>query len=227
MQGRTERLPVSQFRLTDIPAITKQRVHLVVDQRPDAQPLVVPTLVARGRQPGKTLLVIGAVHGDEYESPVAIQDIFEDLVPTRMRGSFVGVPVVTIYAEMMGEGRCRPVDVERARQGIRQVLAYLGITEGPYPSVPPRYVLEMPEHVSGHLQSDHPSPASGIFVPAVGLWDPVEQGQSLGQVRDADGTVLAHVRAARRGRVLFLRTLPRVRSGDALAFVLALPDSTP
>jgi predicted deacylase len=137
----------------------------------------------------------------------------------------LGIPA--IYAEMMGEGRCRPVDLERARQGIRQVLAYLGITEGPYPSVPPRYVLEMPEHVSGHLQSDHPSPASGIFVPAVGLWDPVEQGQSLGQVRDADGTVLAHVRAARQGRVLFLRTLPRVRSGDALAFVLALPDSTP
>jgi hypothetical protein len=91
------------------PAITKQRVHLVVDQRPDAQPLVFPTLVARGRQPGKTLLVIGAVHGDEYEGPVAIQDIFEDLVPTRMRGSFVGI---------------------------------------------------------------HPSPASEVFVPAVGLWVP-------------------------------------------------------
>ena len=50
MQGRTERLPVSQFRLSDIRAITKQRVYIVVDQRPDAQPLVFPTLVARGRQ---------------------------------------------------------------------------------------------------------------------------------------------------------------------------------
>jgi len=42
-------------------------------------------------------------------------------------------------------------------------------------------------------------------------------------VRHPDGRTLAEIRATRAGRVLFLRTLPRVFSGDAVAFVLALP----
>lgn len=55
----------------------------------------------------------------------------------------------------------------------------------------------------------------------------VEQGQPLGEVRHPDGTVLAEVTAARAGRVPCLRTLPRVFTGNMLAYVLALPDRAP
>ncbi len=102
------------------------------------------------------------------------------------------------------------------------MLAYLGIVEGTYPTRPPRYVVEMPAPGSGHLQVDHPSPTSGIFVSRVDLWERMKAGQPLGQVWHPNGTVLAEVASARDGRVLFLRTLPRVFAGDALAYVLPL-----
>lgn len=101
-------------------------------------------------------------------------------------------------------------------------MAYLGMIEGPYPTRSPQYFVEDPRPGSGHLQVDHPSPTGGLFLPHVEVWDAVRAGQLLGEVRHPDGTVLAAIRAARAGRVLFLRTLPRVFAGDALAFVLAV-----
>ena len=331
----TEVIPVGAFSSGEFPAGVKRRLELFIDNLPDGQRLAFPTLVVRGARPGKTLLAVGAVHGDEYEGTVAIQDLFDELDPGSLRGTFVGIPVMhgpafiaarrespldglnlarvfpgsatgsptmriahafhehlirqadllldihsggnvyaiqhlsgyqlrdgdvgriqreaavafgaglvwgtsglpgrtlssagelgvpSIYVEMQGEGRCRPEHLERARQGIRNVMAYLDMMDGDYPSARPRYFVEMHEPGSGHLQVDHPSPTSGIFVPAVGLWDPVRAGQVLGRVRHADGRVLAEVPSARSGRVLVLRTFPRVFSGDTVAFVLALPE---
>jgi len=328
-------MPITEFSVAGVSPGATQRLRLVIDRLPDGQDLAFPAVVARGRAPGKTLLVTGAVHGDEYEGPVAIQDVFAALDPETMRGTFVGVPVTNgpafaaatreggwdhqnlarifpgrrdgtpseriahayathlltqvdllldmhsggtayaihplagyqlrpgdlgriqraaamafgldlvwgtgglpgrslsaagerglpaIYVEMPGEGRCRPDDRATAARGIRRVLAFLGILEDVAPADPPRYLVEMEATGSGHLQADHPSPTSGLFVPAVQVWDRVARGQSLGEVRDPDGTVLAEVPAARDGRVLFLRTLPRVVSGDALAFVLAIAE---
>ncbi len=335
MTRDVDRLPVDTFQITQIPPGSTRRLELVIDHLPDGQRLSFPTLVARGTHSGKTLLAIGGVHGDEYEGPMAIQNVFNEIVPSAMRGTFVGIPVMNgpafaaaqreghwdhlnlarvfpgsgsgsptmriahafrehllpqadllldlhsggnayaikhlagyqlrdgevgrlqreaavafgadlvwgtgglpgrtlsaagelgipaIYVEMRGEGRCLPEDLARASDGLRNVLAYLGIVEGAYPTQQPRYVVEMPAPGSGHLQVDHPSPTSGIFVARVGLWDRVRAGQTLGQVCHPDGTILADVASARDGRVLFLRTLPRVFAGDTLAFVLPVPD---
>jgi predicted deacylase len=88
----------------------------------------------------------------------------------------------------------------------------------------PRYCFETTGDEAGHLQVDNPSPTSGLYVPAVEVWSPVEKGQKLGEVRHPDGTVLAEIRSPRAGRVLFQRSVPRVFSGDFLAYVLELPD---
>jgi predicted deacylase len=339
MSGRAvvyvpEPLPVGAFDVRALPGPGKRRYELVIDTLPDGQHLAFPALVVTGARAGKTLLVCGAVHGDEYEGTVAIQDVFETLDPTALRGSFVGIPVVNgpafaaarregpwdglnlarvfpgdaagsptlriahafrahvlpqadllldihsggnayaiyhfagyqlregevgrvqreaaiafgaplvwgtaalpgrtlsaagelgipaVYVEMRGEGRCRPADRARAVEGVRRVMAYLGMVDEPYPGEPTPAIVEDPRPGSGHLQADHPSPTGGLFVPRVDLWDAVTAGQLLGEVRHPDGTVLATIPAARAGRVLFLRTLPRVFAGDALAFVLPLP----
>ncbi len=335
MRDEVRQIPVGGFHARDIPAGSTQRIELVIDHLPDGQHLAFPALVARGPRPGKTLLVIGAVHGDEYEGTVAIQDVFEELDVAAMRGTLFGIPVMngpafaaarregawdglnlarvfpgsatgsptmriahafrehvlrqcdllldvhsggnayaiqhlsgyqlregevgriqraaaisfgadlvwgtaglpgrtlsaagelgipSIYVEMRGEGRCRPQDRDRARQGIRNVMAFLGIIDGRYPTNPPRYFVENAESGSGHLQVDHPSPTGGIFVPAVDVWERVRAGQVLGWIRHPDGRALAEIPSARAGRVLFLRTHPRVFPGDTVAFVLTLPE---
>jgi predicted deacylase len=334
MRSTAEALPIAEFRLADLPPGTKRRVHLLVDQLPGGQPLAFPTLVVRGQQPGPTLLINAATHGDEYEGIVAIQDIFEQLDPAALRGTFCGIPVLNglafaagtresdvdhlnlarifpgdphgspslriadafqrylldqadlyidmhsggnayaikelagyqlrpgelgerqraaaiafgvdlvwgsealpgrtlssagdhsipaIYVELLGEGRCRPRERATAIQGIQRVMAWLEMHDAGLPPAPPPLVIETRGEQAGHLQIDHPSPVGGIFVPEVELWEAVVAGQRLGVVRHPDGTPLAEIPAARAGRVLFLRTFPRVFSGDGLAYVLDVP----
>jgi predicted deacylase len=50
-------------------------------------------LVVRGRHDGKTLVAFGGVHGDEYEGPMAIHQLFRSLDPRSMSGNFVAVPI--------------------------------------------------------------------------------------------------------------------------------------
>ena len=329
-----EQIPVSEFRIEDIRPGTRTRLELVVDILPGGQPLVFSTLIVRGSRPGRTFLVTGGVHGDEYEGPVAIQDVFGELDPMSLSGTFAAIPILNtpafttatreggwdyqnlarifpgsptgtiseriayafsmhvvgqadfyadlhaggngyrikrfagyqivdselntmqraaaiawgfdlvwgtaalpgrslsaareggvpaIYVEMPGEGRCRPEDCSQARQGLWNLLAFLEMVPGDFPTIPPEFCFETATAGAGHLQVDHPSPASGLFVPAVDVWEPVAKGQSLGQIRHPNGTVLADVPSDRAGRVLFLRTLPRVFAGDFLVFVLETP----
>jgi predicted deacylase len=330
-----EEILVSDFDPERIPRGSKQRVLLVIGKLPDGGQLVLPVLIVRGAAPGKCLLATGAIHGDEYEGPVAIQDFFSESDPQRMSGSFLGIPVLNgpafeagnrlgpwdqldlarvfpgnpngrpteriahafharllsfadlyldlhsggiayaikalagyqvrpgkvgemqrraavafgldlvwgsavlpgrslssawergkpaIYVELGGEGRCHRPNVELVRRGIKNLLALLGIIREAFPTERPRHFLETLEEGSGHLQSDHPSPVSGLFLAEVALWDRVKRGQPLGSIRQADGGILAEVPAARAGRVVFLRTFPRVTAGDCLAHVLRLED---
>ena len=327
----TEQMPVTQFRVDRLPLGSKNRLHLLIDTMPDGSPLMFPMLVVRGSKPGKTLLTTGMVHGDEYEGPIAIQDVFAELDPQQMQGTFFAIPVVngpamaagtreggwdhlnlarifpgsasgssseriadaltkhiypqadlyadlhaggncyqiveyagyqmiedpngktqreaaiafglslvwgtsplpgrslssaremsipSIYVEMAGEGRCRPDVLARTKQGVSNLLAYLGVVAGTYPIAEPQWLVE-DSAVSGHLQIQGTSPMSGLFVACVSVWDRVAEGDRLGDVRHVDGRVLAVIHAPHAGRVLFLRTFPRVFSGDCLCYVLA------
>jgi len=334
MKSTAQALPIAEFRIADLPPGTKRRFHLLVDQLPSGQPLIFPALVVRGQQPGPIVLINASTHGDEYEGIVAIQDIFDQLDPATLSGTFCGIPVLNglafaagtresdvdhlnlarifpgdphgspsmriahafqhylldqadlyvdmhsggnayaikelagyqlrpgelgerqraaalafvvdlvwgsealpgrtlssagdhhipaIYVELLGEGRCRPRDLATATQGIQRVMAWLEMLDVSLPPAPPPLVIETRGDQAGHLQIDHPSPVGGLFVPEVELWQAVAAGQRLGVVRHPDGTPLAENSAARAGRILFLRTLPRVFSGDGLVYILDVP----
>ena len=53
----------------------------------------LPILLARGRNPGKVLVVMAGVHGDEYEGVRAILDTYAVLDPNEMSGDLLAVPV--------------------------------------------------------------------------------------------------------------------------------------
>lgn len=312
----------------------KSRTALVVDALPDGQPLALPALVARGAEPGRTLLATGAVHGDEYEGTLAIQDLFAELDPARMAGTFIGIPVVNgpafnagartgshdhqdlarvfpgsadgspterlahalteyvmphadlyadlhsagadyrierfagyqlrpellaaqreaaiafgfdlvwgtaalpgrslsaaaakgapaIYVEMEGEGRGRPESCAAALQGLRNLLALMGIMAGDHPRQRPRYLVEDDRAGSGHLQAANRAPTSGLFLPGVAVWDRVAAGDRLGVIRRADGRTAAEIRSAAAGRVLLVRTRPQVTAGDSAAYVIEVDE---
>lgn len=131
-----------------------------------------------------------------------------------------GVP--SIYVENRGEGRLRTAQRASATQGIRNVMAYLGMVEGDFPTTEPEFSFQTLGEEAGNLQLDYLSPFSGLFVPGAELWDPVKKGDVLGHVRHPDGAELAEIRAEETGRILVLRTFPQVMAGQSLLHILAM-----
>lgn len=67
-------------------------------QKPDCSNYQIPLIVIEGTRPGKTLLVDGAMHGDETEGSEAIIKIAAELENSDFAGTFVGVPALNMEA---------------------------------------------------------------------------------------------------------------------------------
>lgn len=132
--------------------------------------------------------------------------------------------VPAIYAEITGEGRCRPDDVARYVHGVRQLLALLGISRGTLEVREPTWFVEDDRPKAGFLQVQNRAPFGGYFEPNVGVLSPVLRGQRVGVLRDAFGVVRHEVTATHQGRIVFLRTYPRVLAGDPLCTVVEMKE---
>ncbi len=65
---------------------------------PLSTPVCIPVMVARGQEDGPVFGVTAAVHGNEVNGIAVIQRLFARLDPKTLRGTVVGVPVVSAYA---------------------------------------------------------------------------------------------------------------------------------
>lgn len=75
------------------PAGSKTTVKLDVAPLATGQMLQLAVHVIRGVQPGKTLVVLAGVHGDEYDGIEAIRELRQALDPAEMSGTVIAVPV--------------------------------------------------------------------------------------------------------------------------------------
>lgn len=70
----------------------------------------VPLYIACGPQPGPTVLAIGGTHGDEYEGPVGLKNLIQELDPLALvKGRFIVVPVLNVPA-FKADRRDSPLD---------------------------------------------------------------------------------------------------------------------
>ncbi|UWR10001.1 N(2)-acetyl-L-2,4-diaminobutanoate deacetylase DoeB [Sulfitobacter mediterraneus] len=65
------------------------------------------TVIANGT--GPTALLTGANHGDEYEGPIALQDLAVTLTPDQITGRVIILPMMNMPAFAAGK-RCSPID---------------------------------------------------------------------------------------------------------------------
>ncbi|MBI3962712.1 MAG: succinylglutamate desuccinylase/aspartoacylase family protein, partial [Deinococcus sp.] len=100
---------VADFDLDALPRSTKQGLTLEVTVLPDGSPVTLPVLVARGGSAGPALLVLAGVHGDEYEGMRAIWEVYGQLDPAHLHGTFLAVPVANGPAFAAGT-RESPID---------------------------------------------------------------------------------------------------------------------
>jgi predicted deacylase len=98
--------PTSPF---DLAPGTKARGWLPVSRRPGGGEIAIPWMAIRGAADGPVLAVNGSVHGDEYEGGEAIRQLWAELDPTRLRGTWIGVPAVNVAAYEIAN-RFSPLD---------------------------------------------------------------------------------------------------------------------
>lgn len=85
--------------------------HLLLPWSDNSNPLgghPVPILVAAGA-PGPTLLLTAGVHGDEFEGPVALLDLWRGVDPAGLRGRIVVLPALNAPA-VRAASRTSPLD---------------------------------------------------------------------------------------------------------------------
>lgn len=86
------------FVIANLPRATKATDWLSVATRADGSEWRLPVLYVTGAQAGPTLIVTGAIHGDEYEGVETIPLVFQQVEPDALRGTLVMVPVCNMPA---------------------------------------------------------------------------------------------------------------------------------
>lgn len=97
--------------------------------------LAVPGFVLRG-EPGPTVLLLGGVHGDEYEGQLALARIARRLASTTLHGMLIVLPSTNAPAAYAGQ-RLSPVD------GVNLNRAFPGDVNGSPSQMIAHYVQEL------------------------------------------------------------------------------------
>lgn len=61
-----------------------------------------PVLVINGTEPGPTLCLTAAVHGDELNGIEMVRRVMHDITPDRLSGALIGVPIVNVQGFRRG-----------------------------------------------------------------------------------------------------------------------------
>ncbi len=82
---------------TSIAPGTRANVDLPLSLLSDHTPISLTVQVIHGKRPGPTLLINGAVHGDEVNGVEIIRRILRHSSLKRMAGTLIAVPIVNVY----------------------------------------------------------------------------------------------------------------------------------
>ncbi len=75
---------------------TRQRLTWTATETYTGTAIPTPVLVVNGSQPGPTLCLTAAVHGDELNGIETVRRIVYNLNPEKLSGTVIGVPIVNI-----------------------------------------------------------------------------------------------------------------------------------
>ncbi len=67
------------------------------------QPVLIPVMVARGKQDGPVLGITAAVHGNELNGIPVVQKVFQSVNIEELSGTLVGVPVVNVAGYLLNQ----------------------------------------------------------------------------------------------------------------------------
>jgi len=76
---------------------TRATIDLPLSLLSDHTPITLTAQVIHGRRPGPTLVINGAVHGDEVNGVEIIRRVLRHSLVKRLSGTLIAVPIVNVY----------------------------------------------------------------------------------------------------------------------------------
>jgi N-alpha-acetyl-L-2,4-diaminobutyrate deacetylase len=148
--------------------------------------LLTPIAVFGGDRPGKTVLLIGGNHGDEFEGPAALRRVIYELEPNEISGRVIIVPGLNQAALKAGQ-RLSPIDdgnLNRSFPGDPRGTPTQRVANFVYRELVSRADVVLDLHSGGR---------SMVFAPMVATHDveDPEQAFETGRYLRAFGTPLA------------------------------------
>ena len=131
--------------------------------------------------------------------------------------------VPAIYVEYGGGTGTRSNVVQAYKSGVMNVLRYLNMLKDPIIQIEcDKYWIEDYRQDSGYLQGKMPSPVDGIFVANVKIGDMIKAGEVFGKVIESISGKQVDLYADIDGLVFLLRTIVKVKPGDALGGIMQI-----
>jgi len=81
---------------TTIAAGTSELLSWSATELFEGVPVSTPVLVVNGLQPGPTLCLTAAIHGDELNGIEMVRRVMHDIAPEKLSGAIIGVPIVNV-----------------------------------------------------------------------------------------------------------------------------------
>jgi predicted deacylase len=80
----------------EVAAGTSTRLAWTADGNMSGLSTPTPVMVIRGKEPGKTMCMTAAIHGDELNGIEIIRRVMYDIEPESLTGNIIGVPIVNL-----------------------------------------------------------------------------------------------------------------------------------
>jgi predicted deacylase len=81
---------------------TSQRLSWTATELFEGVPVETPVLVVNGTQPGPTVCLTAAIHGDELNGIEMVRRVMHDISPDTLSGAVIGVPIVNVQGFRRG-----------------------------------------------------------------------------------------------------------------------------
>jgi len=132
--------------------------------------------------------------------------------------------VPAIYVEYGGGTGIRTKVIQKYKAGVMNVLRYLNMLNATttIQTECDKYWIEDYRQDSGYLQGKMPSPMDGIFVAEVKIGDMIKAGELFGKVIESLSGKQVNLFADIDGLVFLLRTMVKVKQGDALGGIMPI-----
>jgi len=91
-----------QFLGEEVLPGSAQRLSWSATELFEGVPVSTPVLVVNGAFPGPTLCLTAAVHGDELNGIEMVRRVLHDLVPAKVSGAVIGIPIVNVQGFRRG-----------------------------------------------------------------------------------------------------------------------------